>query len=126
MSMNLTRTAGVITIQNSTNRGVATVIRKTEQEAMAYYMESPVFNAKRSPSNRSDFGDRETVGLNVRRVGFSDLLPKEFPMDHSFGVFAGQHGDEWVVVTKRFDYSGVSGAEVFPDLASLKQRWELD
>ena len=88
-------------------------------------MDSSVFGNKRSPDNRGDFGDRETVGLSLRRVGFSMSTP-EFKPDDSFGVFLGEHPDGWVVAVKKFDYSGLAACEVHESLDSLKRHWELD
>jgi hypothetical protein len=102
------------------------MIRKSVMDAAVYQFDSPVFGKKKSPTSRSDFGGQDTVGLNLRRIGLSFDLPGEFPMDESFGVFLGKHDDGWVVALKKFDYSGLSGAEVFPDLDSLQRRWELD
>lgn len=101
------------------------MICKTSEAASAYLQESPVFGNKRSPANRGDFGDRETVGLHVRRVGVSMSSPDFVPHD-SFGIFLGEHEDGWVVAIKKFDYSGFSGCEVYPSLESLRRRWELD
>lgn len=72
-----------------------------------------------------DFGDIETVGLSLRRIGFSMSTP-EFKPDDSFGVFLGEHPDGWVVAVKKFDYSGFAGCEVHESLDSLKRYWELD
>jgi hypothetical protein len=101
------------------------MIKKSAEDASLYWEDSPVFGTKRSPDNRGDFGDRETVGLSLRRVGFSMSTP-EFKPDDSFGVFLGEHPDGWVVAVKKLDYSGFAGCEVYPSLEDLKMRWELD
>ena len=98
---------------------------KPAQEAYRYHGDSPVFGIKRSPDNRRDFGDPQTVGLSLRRVGLSFDNP-DYKMNESFGVFLGEHDEGWVVATKMFDYSGLSGCEIFKTLESLKRRWELD
>lgn len=101
------------------------MIKKSAEDASRYWEDSPVFGNKRSPGNRMDFGDRETVGLSLRRVGFSMSTP-EFKPDDSFGVFLGEHPDGWVVAVKKFDYSGFAACEVHESLDSLKRHWELD
>lgn len=101
------------------------MIRKSAEDAANYWADSPVLGNKRSPNNRGDFGDNKTVGLSLRRIGFSMSNP-EFKPDDSFGMFLGEHPDGWVVAIKKFDYSGFAACEVHPSLESLKMRWELD
>ena len=105
---------------------MAQMIKQSAADAAKYWLDSPVFGDKKSPNNRGDFGDDDTVGLNLRRIGLSFDLPQEFKPDESFGVFLGRHGDQWVVAVKKFDYSGMSGCELFDSLESLQRRWELD
>lgn len=97
------------------------MIRKSAEAAAEYWLDSPVFGVKRSPDFRSDFGDRDTVGLALRRIGFDSNKP-----DDAFGLFLGQHPDGWVVAIKKLDYSGFSACEVYPSLDSVKFSWELD
>ena len=101
------------------------MIKKSNDDAARYWEDSPVLGNKRSPENRSDFGDNKTVGLSLRRIGVSMNSP-EFKPDDSFGLFLGEHPDGWVVAVKKFDYSGFSSCEVHPSLESIKRFWELD
>ena len=101
------------------------MIRKPAQDGAKYFLDSPVFGVKRSPQNKQDFGDPETVGLCLKRVGLH-LGSTDYSEDESFGKFLGEHPDGWVVAMDKLDWSGCSGCEVFPSLEALKQRWELD
>jgi hypothetical protein len=101
-------------------------VQGTPQKAAELWQQSTVFGPKKSPDNRSDFGDDTTVGLSLRRVGLSFDHPFS-KMDECFGVYLGHHpGDGYVVGNKKFDYSGWAGCELFASLEDLKQRWELD
>jgi hypothetical protein len=101
------------------------VIKKSAEDAARFWLDSPVLGVKRSPKNRTDFGDSETVGLSLRRVGFSMSNP-EFKPDDSFGTFLGEHPEGWIVGVKKFDYSGWAACEIHDTLESLKRHWELD
>ena len=99
--------------------------KKDAGEASKYAMESKLFGNKRSPAGRGDYGDDETVGLCLRRIG-TNLCSHDFDKDDSFGRYLGQHPDGWVVGISKMDYSGWAGCEVFEDLDSLRRTWELD
>lgn len=101
------------------------VIRKSSEDAARYWSDSAIFGSKRSPENRSDFGDNKTIGLSLRRIGFN-IDNKEFDPDDSFGLFLGQHTDGWIVAIKKFDFSGFSSCEVHQSLESIQRKWELD
>lgn len=101
------------------------MLKRSAEAALEYWADSPVLGNKRSPENRSDFGDSKTVGLSLRRIGFS-MSSSEFKPDDSFGTFLGEHPDGWVVAIKKFDYSGFAACEVYPSLEDLQRRWELD
>ena len=101
------------------------IIRKSAEDAAQYWSDSSIFGSKRSPENRSDFGDNKTVGLSLRRIG-SNIDNKESNPDDSFGLFLGKHQDGWIVAIKKFDFSGFSACEIHQSLESVQRKWELD
>jgi hypothetical protein len=101
-------------------------VRKSAEDARRYWLDSNVFHDARSCSDRGDFGDTDTVGLSLRRLGVNFASLDGYDHDDAFGTFLGQHEDGWVVAIKKFDYSGYAGCEVFETLEDLKRKWELD
>lgn len=101
------------------------IVKKSAEDAAQFWSDSPIFGNKRSPENRSDFGDDRTVGLSLRRIGIN-VDCKDFAPDDSFGLFLGKHSEGWVVAIKKLDFSGFSACEIHSSLESVQRKWELD
>ena len=78
---------------------------------------------KRLPNGPFDFGDEQTVGLHMKRVGKNILELGEF----DFGLYLGEVDGQWVVGIKDMMTTlPLVGAELFESLEDLKQEWQLD
>lgn len=95
---------------------------RDSKSAHDYYMNSTVFATRRRLFNKNDWGDAQTVGVNLKRSGLSFHELQE----DDFGIFLGEHPDGWVVGLIDVEGSRLTAAEVFPSLEALKQAWELD
>lgn len=94
--------------------------RKDDQ--LAAYLENTPLVKTRTPQSASDFGDVETVGLCLKRRGYT--IADDAP--EPFGRYLGQHGDEFVVGIVPVTGFDIVGIEVYTTLDELKQEWQLD
>jgi hypothetical protein len=78
----------------------------------------------RIPTNALDFGDDATIGLHLKRVGYtlSDTTQDE---NQVFGRYLGRHPDGYVVAVSGV-LTGFHTCEIFAFLPELKQHWQLD
>jgi hypothetical protein len=74
------------------------------------------------PRSRQDFGGPNTHRKNLRKVGKNIF---EYT-DGDFGVYLGNHGNNYCVGIKDFITWNVIAIECYPELEELKQIWELD
>lgn len=96
------------------------MVRKDLNALQAYWLNTPLSNDRRVPESADDFGDARTVGLHLKRRGYS--IEHDHP--EPFGRYLGKHEDGYVVAV-----SGVLdmvGAAVYNTLEELKQDWQLD
>ena len=100
------------------------MVRKDSTAAANYWMDSSIFGKKRIPTAPFDYGDSDTVGLNLKRNSYS--LGEDCDPDDVFGVYFGQHPDGYVVGIKKLDYSEFSACEVFETIGDLHAVWRLD
>lgn len=96
------------------------MVRKDRDALEEYLLDTLMVAEKRIPTAADDFGDPQTVGLHLKRQGYS--IEHDHP--EPFGRYLGQHSDGYVVaVSNVFDFVG---AEVYNTLDELKQEWQLD
>ena len=78
----------------------------------------------RYPVSRQDFGDRATIGLNLRRIGVN---PFGAYHDNDYGLFAGQDDcGKWIVAIKNLPGTAITRLLEFDTLEELKLYYELD
>jgi len=82
---------------------------------------------KRNAKNKLDFGDNDTVRLQLKRpfvnIGDNDIVN----VDTAWGVFLGNDGKHWYVLPYRgISYTCSDTLEVFDSEAAMKERWVLD
>lgn len=78
---------------------------------------------KRFPTGPFDFGDEQTIGMHMKRVGKNVLELGEF----DFGLFLGEVDGSWAVGIKdMMTVLPLVGAELYESLEELKEEWQLD
>lgn len=100
------------------------LVRKPREDAIAYAHATQIPSPKRRPTGPDDFGDRETIGLQLKRRSYV-LGTVDDNGDDAFGVYLGAHPDGFVVFVWDMMYRP-TGAEVFETLEDLKAEWRLD
>ena|SRR5579863_8125319 len=90
--------------------------------ALRYWLTTPALHRPCLRAGPDDFGDPASIGLMVKRRGKD--IPELGLFD--FGLFAGRHGEKWVVIVKDFWFWSPVGYAEYESLASLKCDWTLD
>lgn len=99
--------------------------RETDPAAISAFLRDTVWpDEARSPKDAFDFGDDATVGLHVKRVGYS-LSDNTLDPNQVFGRYLGRHPDGYVVVVTGL-LTGPHSCEIYDFLPELKQQWQLD
>jgi|WetSurSiteA1Bulk_404760.scaffolds.fasta_scaffold102747_1 hypothetical protein len=88
-------------------------------------LNSKIFGIKRSPKSRNDFGDDETVGMHVRKIGEFDQKDLD-PDAHVWGRYLGGYNGKWYVGTYPTSEFCPKALTEYDSLEKLKQVWELD
>lgn len=97
------------------------MIRKDRAAAIAYWLHTPKTTSIIPPKHEKDLS-QQARWLKMKRIDYS--FHKSDP-DNSFGMYLGQHGDEFVVATQTLAWD-LNGCEVFKSIDDLTQHWILD
>jgi hypothetical protein len=92
----------------------------TMREVFEIWLDSSVLIRARKMAHRDDWGDQQTIGVHLKRVGISFPYLK----GGDFAVFLGKHSCGFVVYIKT-SAGGLASGEVFDTLDELKTRWEI-
>ena len=89
------------------------------EQALEIWQDSPVLRPFRKINHRDDWGDEQTIGVNLKRINYN------FNNENDFGIYLGKHDIGFVVAIKSWDFK-ITGGEVFTSLEELKTVWEID
>lgn len=121
----------ISTNSKSRSKGDSMKTSGTKEEAMKFWQSSGVLTKKRIPISTSDFGDKATIGMHLKRIGYS----LETAKDGTFGLYLGMHEEmhngvhekQWIVALKCLNiFDGLCGYESYDSLDDLKSEWQLD
>ena len=102
-----------------------TISAEAALQAIAFALASPRTGCLKPRPNRSDFGNPDSYGLAVRRIGRAYPCGDDL-QDGDFGTYLGLHGGDYVVALQSIFPGDIIGCERFATLAELRARWELD
>jgi hypothetical protein len=97
--------------------------RLEDEESITRYVMNTRYprTVKKDCQSAHDFGEQDTVGLHVKRMGTSI----EDDCEDAFGRYLGQHDAGYVVLVTFIDYRP-KAIEIFDTLEELKKQWRLD
>lgn len=99
--------------------------KETDPAVVSEFIRSTVWpDEPRQPKDAFDFGDDATIGLHLKRVGYSISDTTGDP-NQVFGRYLGRHPDGYVVAVTGL-LSGAHTCEIFDFLPELKRQWKLD
>ena len=99
--------------------------RETDAAAVREFLEQTRWpDQPRTPTGPLDFGDDETIGMHVKRVGYT-LSDTTLDTNDVFGRYLGRHPDGYVVAISGL-LTGFHACEIYDFLPELKQQWQLD
>lgn len=78
----------------------------------------------RTPTDAFDFGDDATIGLHLKRVGYT-LSDTALDVNQVFGRYLGRHPDGYVVAVSGLLHD-FHTCEIYDFLPELKRQWQLD
>lgn len=82
---------------------------------------APLFGPRRKPESEDDFGDKATVGLQVKaRKPFPELG------DHDFGFYLGCYQDKFHIGTHEIGVFRPTKLVSFDSMEDLQRKWCLD
>lgn len=102
---------------------MTTMSRTDNMDTVKRFIEHTAFPAvtKQGCKNAHDFGEPDTVGLHVKRIGTSI----EDDCEDAFGRYLGEHPYGFAILVTHLDYTP-KAVELFDTLEELKQKWQLD
>jgi len=89
------------------------------------YLRDTALTPTRNPTSADDWGDEETVGLQVRELKDGRAVPIDEQKDGSWGRYLGEHGGKYVVLMLSLFYRPFGVAE-YSSVEDMKRDWCLD
>jgi len=104
---------------------MATMTRIDTVQAITFWLDTPFYRDYGPRKSSDDWGNPASAGLCLKRRGI-DLFADTPEAESGFAIYLGVHDGRHVVAIKDLFYRGLTGGEVFDDLAEMKRRWMLD